>query len=244
MFNWVTAIGLMDAQYNIYDGSDDTLNCTQLDHIQWSYNAGTFLVGAANMYNFTGGSPVWEGHIRGIIGRLSVFLQNNIMKESACEGVNTDGSDTCDVDQRSFKAYLARWMAATIVRAPFTYDLLKPILEASATAAASTCIGGVNNTSCGSKWYTGAVFDGNTGVGQQMSALEVIQSNLITQVAGPVTQGSGGISQGNPGGGTQSPIGPNDLNKQTITTSDKAGAAIFTVLLALFIIGGAWWLII
>ena len=52
MWDWTSAIGLQDAQYNFFDGSDDTLNCTQKDHIQWTYNAGTFLVGAANMYNF------------------------------------------------------------------------------------------------------------------------------------------------------------------------------------------------
>jgi mannan endo-1,6-alpha-mannosidase len=52
MWDWVSAVGLRDDQYNFYDGSDDTLNCTQLDHIQWTYNAGTFLVGAANMYNY------------------------------------------------------------------------------------------------------------------------------------------------------------------------------------------------
>jgi mannan endo-1,6-alpha-mannosidase len=52
MWDWTSAIGLMDNQWNFFDGSDDTLNCTEKDHIQWTYNAGTFLVGAAHMYNF------------------------------------------------------------------------------------------------------------------------------------------------------------------------------------------------
>ena len=168
------------------------------------------------------------------------------MKEAACEGVNPDGSDTCNVDQRSFKAYLARWIAATIVRAPFTYPKLKPILEASATAAASTCIGGANRTSCGAKWWKGAVYDGDgsTGVGQQMCALEVIQSNLISEVPGPVTDSTGGTSQGNPNAGTLSPIGPEDLHKHDVTATDKAGAGILTMLIIFFIIGGAWWIIL
>lgn len=51
MWDWSGTIGLFDKNYNFYDGSDDTLNCTQMDHIQWTYNAGTYLVGAANMYN-------------------------------------------------------------------------------------------------------------------------------------------------------------------------------------------------
>jgi mannan endo-1,6-alpha-mannosidase len=51
-WNWVTAIGLIDDQYNIYDGSDDTLNCSQINRVQYSYNSGIYLLGAANMYNY------------------------------------------------------------------------------------------------------------------------------------------------------------------------------------------------
>ncbi|KIX10333.1 uncharacterized protein Z518_01415 [Rhinocladiella mackenziei CBS 650.93] len=237
MWDWCSAIGLRDAQYNFYDGSDDTLNCTELDHIQWTYNAGTFLVGAANMYNFTGGSQVWADRINGIIGNLDVFLKNNVIYEVACEDTGT-----CNIDQRSFKAYLARWMAAAAVRAPFAYPLLKPILETSAMAAAATCTGGDQGTSCGLKWTTGA-FDGSTGVGEQMSALEVIQSNLIDVSAGPVTETSGGNSQGDPNAGTSSDIGPDDLHEEEVTTADKAGAAILTVLIIFFVVGGAWWMV-
>jgi len=257
MWDWVSAIGLMDAQYNFYDGSDDTLNCSQLDHIQWTYNAGTFLVGAANMYNYvsgrvccvvfsqnptsadpgqTGGGQVWEARLNGIIANLKVFLQDNVMYEVACEPTNT-----CNVDQRSFKAYLARWMAAAAVRAPFTYPLLKPILETSAQAAVKTCTGGDDGNQCGLKWTTGT-FDGNLGVGEQMSVLEVIQSNLITQAPGPVTVDTGGTSKGNPSAGSTSDIGPQDLVKNDITTAGRAGATVLTVLVSFIVIGGAWWL--
>lgn len=51
MWDWVGEIGLMSADYHFYDGSDDTLNCTEMNHIQWSYNAGVFLYGAATMWN-------------------------------------------------------------------------------------------------------------------------------------------------------------------------------------------------
>ncbi|KAJ9632812.1 uncharacterized protein PV06_02782 [Exophiala oligosperma] len=239
MWDWCSAIGLRDDQYFFYDGSDDLLNCTKLDHLQWTYNAGTFLVGAANMYNYTNGSPVWESRLNGIISGINkIFLKNNIIYEQACEPVGT-----CNIDQRSFKAYLARWIAAAIVRAPFTYDRLKPILETSAQAAAASCTGGVNGTSCGLRWTTGS-FDGSTGVGEQMSALEVIQSNLITVSAGPVTEGSGGTSKGNPSAGTTSDIGPGDLHAQPVTTADRVGAAILTVLICLVVMGGAWWIMV
>ena len=52
LYDWVGAVGLMSPTYQFFDGTDDTLNCSQLNHIQWSYNAGVFMLGAANMYNF------------------------------------------------------------------------------------------------------------------------------------------------------------------------------------------------
>lgn len=51
-WDWIVGVGLIDGEYKIYDGSDDTLNCSQINHIQWSYNAGAFLLGAATMYNY------------------------------------------------------------------------------------------------------------------------------------------------------------------------------------------------
>lgn len=51
-WDWIESVGLIDKNYYIYDGSDDTINCTQINHIQWTYNAGAFLLGAANMYNY------------------------------------------------------------------------------------------------------------------------------------------------------------------------------------------------
>ncbi|KAJ9652308.1 hypothetical protein H2198_008442 [Neophaeococcomyces mojaviensis] len=234
-WDWSSRI-LFDQNYNFYDGSDDKLNCTELDHIQWTYNAGTFLVGAANMYNFTGGAQIWHDRIVGIIGNLKIFLQDGVMYEVACEDAGT-----CNVDQRSFRAYLARWMAATIVRAPFTRDLLKPILETSAQAAVATCTGGQDGNQCGLGWRT-RQFDGQMGVGEQMSVLEIIQANLIDYVEGPATA-ENGISEGDPSAGTQSPVGPEDLNKNPISTADRVGAVIMTVFLLAMVFGTAWWMI-
>jgi mannan endo-1,6-alpha-mannosidase len=51
-WDWTFAIGLGSPTYQFFDGTDDTLNCSQVDHLQWTYNAGVFMLGAANMYNF------------------------------------------------------------------------------------------------------------------------------------------------------------------------------------------------
>lgn len=159
------------------------------------------------------------------------------MTEPYCEPTMT-----CDQDQRSFKAYLARWMAATVIRAPFTYNQLMPLLQSSAEAAVKVCTGGSDGTECGLQWYTGQ-FDGSIGPGEEMAALEVIQSNLATVVPGPVTAHTGGTSKGNPSAGTTTTVGPTGLDTESITTADRAGAGIITTLVVIAFIGGAWWMI-
>src|SRR5690348_10684430 len=53
IWNWENSIvHLIDDTYHIYDGASDTENCTGIDKLQWTYNAGIYLHGAANMYNF------------------------------------------------------------------------------------------------------------------------------------------------------------------------------------------------
>ena len=51
-FNWTQAVALMDANYHFYDGAHTTLNCSDINKEQWTYNAGVFLLGASVMYNY------------------------------------------------------------------------------------------------------------------------------------------------------------------------------------------------
>ncbi|KAF2454587.1 glycoside hydrolase [Lineolata rhizophorae] len=238
MWDWVSAIGLMNDEYHFYDGTDDTINCTEINHIQWSYNAGVYLLGAATMWNVTE-SDVWRERTQGILDGTSVFFSPdspNVMYEVACEP-----NDKCNVDQRSFKAYLSRWMAATTKVAPWTADYIMPKLQTSARAAAQQCSGGDDGQQCGLRWTNGANWDGSFGVGEQMSALEVIQSNLISKVSGPVTNDTGGTSQGDPAAGSNSQDTPVVLNQ--ITTGDKVGAGFLTTFILIGILGGAWWMV-
>jgi mannan endo-1,6-alpha-mannosidase len=159
------------------------------------------------------------------------------MYEIACEP-----NGKCDVDQRSFKAYLSRWMAATTKVAPWTSDIIMPRLKASAQAAAKQCSGGTDGVTCGLKWTTNGVWDGSFGVGEQMSAMEVTQSLLIEQVAGPVTNSTGGTSKGNPAAGSQTSSSVINLDK--ITTGDRVGAGFLTLMVIVSILAGAWWLVV
>jgi mannan endo-1,6-alpha-mannosidase len=271
-WQWVNDKGIMDSQYNVYDGIHVD-NCSAVAPYQFSYNTGIYLLTAATMYNYvskplslslgifhrssahsmsevciattvywlasqdgrltfhqTNGSSLWYNRTEGMLNRtLEVFFPNNIAYEVTCEA-----QLLCNTDMLSFKAYLTRWMAQTTKMAPFTFDRIKTALEASATAAALQCSGGANGRMCGLSWSKGAAWDGTMGVGQQMAAMEVIQSNLIQHVKAPLTNSTGGTSLGNPSAGTKpNPLIPADPP----TIGDKAGAGVLTavvLLLAVF----------
>ena len=161
------------------------------------------------------------------------------MQEIACEP-----QGTCDYDQPSFKAYLARWMAATTQIAPFTSTFINPKLHDSAQGAAGQCSGGTDGTTCGRTWNT-KTWDGKYGVGEQMSALSVIQANLIAKVSTPVTSVSGGTSKGNPAAGSNGDNPSQAADPQLtspITTGDRAGAGILTAMVLGSLLGCVWWI--
>ncbi len=156
------------------------------------------------------------------------------MIEVACER-----NGLCDEDQRSFKAYLARWMGFTMLTASWTRDAIMPRLRASAVAAAKQC--GPGKGGCGLRWWQNGVNDGAVGVGEQMSALEVMQNLLVDQVSGPVGEDNGGVSKNDPTAGSDAT--GFTVEHDPVTTGDKAGAGILTALILAFLFGGGWWLI-
>ena len=162
------------------------------------------------------------------------------MVEVACEP-----QVTCNNDQPSFKAYLSRWMAATVQLCPFTEDRIMTKLRASAMGAAGQCTGAARGEhTCGRKW-TQDKWDTKFGPGEQMSALSVIQANLIQKVRPPVTQQKGGTSKSDPTAGTKGddPTGGLDpILTKPVTTADKAGAGILTALVVSMLIGTVYWI--
>ncbi len=185
VFDWTRNVGLMAENYDVYDGTDDTQNCTAADMIIWTYNNAIFLYGSAVLYNYTNGSSLWQERTQGFLNASAHFFSpfgnaTNIMYEPACETVYT-----CDVDEFSFKGYLSRFMWATTLLAPWSASAITTLLTTTSQAAARSCSGGTDNQTCGTRWYE-AGWDDTWGVGQQMSALETIQGLLAAGSVPPL----------------------------------------------------------
>ena len=186
-WDWMTAIGLIDSSFHVYDGANDLMNCSQIDGSQWSYNMGAAIYGAAVMANISGPNNPWTTITKGFLATAtSTFFSpfansTQVMYELQCEKF-----DKCNNDQFSFKAYLGRWMIASTQMVPAIYNDVIALIAPSARSAAVACSGDAQNV-CGTKWYTGG-YDGVTGVGQQLSALENIQGLLVGSASAPVVE--------------------------------------------------------
>ena len=182
IYDWTKKVGLISDSYEVFDGTDDKSNCAAVaDKTQWTYNNAMFLHGSAFMFDHTNGDSVWKARTSGFLKHADLFFRpfensTDVMYEWACE--TGESGRHCNLDQQSFKAYLSRFMAKTALMAPFTKDTITKYLMASAVGAAKSCSGGADGATCGSKWYTGG-WDGTSGVGQQLSALEVTQALLM-----------------------------------------------------------------
>jgi hypothetical protein len=196
------------------------------------------------MYNYTNGAEKWKSALTKYISKSGdVFYpqdKGGVMVE-LCEHL-----ELCDADQESFKAYFARWLGTAIQMAPFTHDLIMPKLSQSAVRAAQTCNGASNHNGgdyqCGMRWNFDG-YDGKYGVGPQMTALNIVSVLNAARVPPPYASDTGGTSQGNPGLGTSDDTERLPVFREEITTGDRAGAAILTLIMGALSIGGAWWII-
>ncbi|KAI1392370.1 glycoside hydrolase family 76 protein [Hypoxylon trugodes] len=247
-WDWMVGVKLMDDNYRVYDGTHIEDNCTTLTPYEFSYNVGAFLLGAAAMVEYSnttknsGDVEMWHERVDGLLNSTeNIFFFGNttedkVMIEIACEPVSL-----CDTDALSFKAYLSRWMAATTKWAPWTFNRIKTLLSNSAVAAAKQCTGGDNHRMCGQKWANNSgQWDGTSGVGQQMSAMEVVLANMIEQSKAPVTNSTGGTSIGNPaaGGSDEGRVDPTGRYYKTVSTGDRAGATILTIIVLFSLLSG------
>ncbi|KAK4240993.1 glycoside hydrolase [Achaetomium macrosporum] len=234
-WSWVRGVGLMDDNYNIYDGGHVEYNCTDINKAQFSYNNAVYLLGAAHMYNYTNGSDVWRGRLEGLVNAtINTFFPDNVAYEIACEE-----HMSCTTDMLSFKGYLHRWMAQATTIAPFIKEQVLTVLSTSTAAAVATCTGESNGRTCGFKWST-KTYDGSHGAGQQMNVLGAVSSLLIDTVPPPYTNNTGGTSKGDYNAGTHS----DTFNSKPSppTAGDKAGASILTILILVSAMGTFGWM--
>ena len=115
IYDWEEKVGLIGENFEVFDGTDDKTDCKEVaDKTEWTYNNAMMLHGSAFLADFTK-SDKWTQRTQGFLKRAAIFFENpkevkNVMFE-VCE--NSIGGKTCNLDQQTFKAYLARWMAKT-----------------------------------------------------------------------------------------------------------------------------------
>lgn len=200
VWDWTEGVGIIDMNYDVFDGTDSATNCTKINPLSFSYQNGIFLYGAAVLANQTG-DDVWSTRAQGLLGSASRFFSpyknaTDVMWEHACEGVGT-----CTKDMKAFKGFLSRFMYSAVQVLPSLTSNVTDYMRTSATAAGKACTGPnpanvttAADTTCGQKWYVGG-FDGSIGLGQQMCALETVQgliglNNVIAAANAPKTSPS------------------------------------------------------
>ena len=51
-YDWTRSVGFISDDYKVFDSAGVEDNCSEIDHLQWTYTAGTFMYGSAVMTNF------------------------------------------------------------------------------------------------------------------------------------------------------------------------------------------------
>ncbi|KAJ5219530.1 Mannan endo-1-6-alpha-mannosidase DCW1 [Penicillium chermesinum] len=214
---------ISNSTWHVADSTSAIHHCDDQGDTQWTYNYGTYMMGAAYMYNYTNGSTVWLDAVNGLLTKtFDTFLSNNILEEITCEP-----TEQCNDNDILFKGLLSSWLSFTALLVPSTYNKIMPVLKASAQAAAKSCTGHNNNT-CGVRWYL-STYDGWIGMEEQISATNIFVANMIAfDRSAPVTAYTGGDSTSNPSAGETNSSDTNP-KESPITAADKAGAIMLTI---------------
>lgn len=76
-----------------------------------------------------------------------------------------------------------------------------------------------------------------------MAAMSVIGTTLMTDAMAPLSQKTGATSSSDPNAGANL-NSPKPITFSPITTADKAGAAILTILVCVALVGSMVWIVI
>jgi mannan endo-1,6-alpha-mannosidase len=187
----------------------------------------------------TNGHPYWKEQIDKLLeNAISKFFKSpkNILYEPACEA-----TQTCNTDQTAFKGFLAQYLGYVSQMAPYTAPQILPLLANSAVAAGATCTGQGAGMTCSMQWALGHYDGRKRGVGEHLSLLNVLNANLVRDVAPPVTEDTGGTSVGNPNAGMNG--APIIATVLPATKGDKILAGILTGTSAILLSLGGWFMI-
>lgn len=243
VFDWlvdVDFVQLNDGSSKVYDGATITDNCADITAIEWSYNYGIILGGAAFMYDATNGSSVWQNRVEQLWkgADTAFFNDDGIMYEQQCQAAKN-----CNNDQRSFKSLFSMMLEYTYLLVPSLKSDIYDRLTTSAEAAAGSCDGGYDGHTCGMNWFN-ATNDGFYGLGEQLSALGCIQSLLASSRPDLYKEASNEyMAKGDATAGTATSSSNNEEalleNQMTITNGDKVGAAFVTAIVLSILIAGS-----
>ncbi|RDW70693.1 glycoside hydrolase family 76 protein [Aspergillus mulundensis] len=236
LWDWsITTPLLKSDDWTIADSTTMEHDCKDHGDQQWTYNYGAYIGGAAYMYNVTNGGQKWKAGIDGLLATTwKTFFAKEAMSEIWCEQTMT-----CDRNEDMFKGFLSSWLTSTAIIAPYTASEIVPRIQRSALGAAQQCL---NGQSCGRRWHQ-EEWDGSATMQSDMSALSVFSSAMAVfkTDAKPLTLATGATSKSNPEAGRKEDALP--FKPRPVTTGDRVGAVIATVLFVALWMAGLIWLI-
>lgn len=246
VWDWSTSVNLVNNKTwevadSVSQGTGGPNGCTLPDHTRWTYNYGTFLSGAAYMYAYTNDDK-WLDITNNLMDALfaTFFLpQYGGVISDRCEP-----SGQCDEDANRpiFKGLTVSWLADIALIIPSLKEKILPKLQVSAEGAAKACTGNGQNL-CGNRWW-GGKYDGQNSMENAMSGsqmMSAIMVKFLDSSSKPVSTATGGNSSSDPNAGTEEASKSSQL--PPVTTADKAGAGILTLLFVAGIIGGVVFLL-
>ncbi|CAG8088732.1 unnamed protein product [Penicillium salamii] len=245
VWDWSTNVNLVNNKTwgvadSVREGTGGPDGCTLPDHTRWTYNYGVYLSGAAYMYAYTNDSK-WLDITNGLMDSLfaTFFLpQYGGVISDRCEPT---GQCDEDANRPIFKGLTISWLADIALIIPSLKEKILPKLQVSAEGAAKACTGD-NQNLCGNRWWYGK-YDGQNSMENAMSGsqmMSAIMVKFLDSSSVPVSTATGGNGTSDPHAATDSGSGPAQLHP--ITTADRAGAGIMTVLFVASMIGGVTFL--
>ncbi|KAG9204982.1 hydrolase 76 protein [Epicoccum nigrum] len=235
VYSWTTEVGLVTDDHHVYDGTDDTNDCSEVNLLQWTSNHAEFTEGAALMYKVSNAAQNWTDVLTGFVNSSSVFQgEDGALVEVTCEKTGN-----CDKDQRAFKGIATRSYARAAVAAPLVAESINAMISASAKGAVKNC--NINNddvecrltwsNSSNDEWGQWSVESGS--LGEVLNALSAVQALLwpTAEFTNGTTNGTSGSANHN-ASTTGNPSGPSDAPENTGAGSTFAASITFVLALA------------